>query len=124
MVDYGELICGARQEGTYQAISRLFHLWFTFLGRALPIAVLSASCSEAGPSMPANATHVSSTSNPCGAGGGVYCRWRGAAIGARARGQGFRAAARLLVVQPYGYAFDGLRVVAILGPFAGLSRPG
>ena len=44
VVDYGELICGARQEGTYQAISKLIHLWFTFLGRAFPIAVLSAEC--------------------------------------------------------------------------------
>lgn len=46
VVDYGELICGARQEGTYQAISKLVHLWFTFLGRAFPIAVLSAVCTD------------------------------------------------------------------------------
>ena len=41
VVDYGELICGQRQEGTYQAISAMFHLWMTFLGRAVPIAILS-----------------------------------------------------------------------------------
>ena len=40
-IDYGEILFGARQEGTYQAISSLIHLWATFLGRAVPIAVLS-----------------------------------------------------------------------------------
>lgn len=41
VVDYGELICGQRQEGTYQAISAMFHLWMTFLGRAVPLFILS-----------------------------------------------------------------------------------
>lgn len=57
VVDYGELICGARQEGTYQAISKLIHLWFTFLGRAFPIAVLSAACTEEPANGSANTAH-------------------------------------------------------------------
>eukprot|EP01043_Picozoa_sp_COSAG02_P011252 COSAG02_NODE_411_length_22864_cov_6.757523_13_plen_260_part_00 len=49
VVDYGELICGARQEGTYQAISKLIHLWITFCGRIFPIAFLSAECTNGDP---------------------------------------------------------------------------
>lgn len=48
-IDYGEILFGARQEGFYQAISHLVHLWFTFLGRAVPTATLSYVANRDGP---------------------------------------------------------------------------